>query len=332
MKGSNNSSNPEAPLVSIVVITYNHQEFIEDCIRSCVIQVQSFPRLEIIVADDGSTDDSPSKITKWAKDYPGLIHPILSESNSGIPSNLNRGLNAARGKFIAWLGGDDMMLPEKVFRQFEFLEKNPSASGCYHDAEVFAWPGGHTLGLFSTLYAGKAASADYINTQRMLDPRYQMLPSTIMVKADAIRSKFDTRLSFHNDYLFDLETIIAGGPFVRMDGVFTRYRKHERSIGLAPRTRAIMLEENLMVCAIAEARYPAHAGRINRRAVYYLSLEAVRSFQYGDRERALSVCKAIAKRRAPARALIISVFGSTLARFADPKYRRIATKLRTIFG
>lgn len=325
-------SDTDVPLVSIVVVTYNHEGFIDECIESCVMQAQSFPDIEIIVADDGSHDGSPAKIIKWAQKYPCLIRPILSEVNSGIAVNLNRGLNAVRGKFIAWLGGDDIMLPEKILRQFEFLEGHPSAVGCYHDAEVFVWPGGHTLGLFSDLYAGKAAKTDCIDVQRMLDPRYQMLPSTIMVRAEVIPTAFDTRLGFHNDYLFDLESVIAGGPFARMEGVFTCYRKHEKSIGLAPKTRATMLEENLMVCAIAEARYPAHAARINRRAIYYLSLEAIRSFKYGDRKRAISLCKAIVKRGALARALIISLLGGVLVQLEDPKYRRLATKLRTIFG
>lgn len=325
-------SDVNVPVVSIVVVTYNHEEFIDECIQSCVAQVQYFQNIEIIVADDGSRDGSPAKILKWAQQYPNLIYPVLSEINTGIAANFNRALSVVRGKYIAWLGGDDSMLPEKIVRQVEFLEERPKSAGCYHDAEVFAWPGGHTLGLFSELYAGKAAVTDCIDVQRMLDPRYQMLPSTIMVRADVIPTAFDTRLGFHNDYLFDLESVIVGGPFFRMEGVFTRYRKHEKSIGLAPKTRATMLEENLMVCAIVEARYPVHAAKVNRRAIYYLSLEAVRSFKYGDRKRASSLCKAIVKRGAPARALIIMFFGRVLVQLEDPKYRRLATKLRTIFG
>lgn len=330
-KNRDNSKN-ETPIVSIVVITYNHESFIDECINSCVMQGKYFPSFEIIVADDGSRDGAPAKIMKWASDYPSLIRPILSDVNSGIAANLNRGLNAVQGKYIAWLGGDDIMLSEKILRQFEFLESSPMFAGCYHDAEVFAWPGGHTLGLFSELYAGKAAYADSVDAERMLDPRYQMLPSTVMVRSDAIPGTFDTRLGFHNDYLFDLETIIKSGPYARLAGVFARYRKHEKSIGLSSKTRATMLEENLLVCAIAEARYPIFAAKINRRAVYYLCLEAVRSFKQGDRIRAVELCKAIAKRGALARSLFISLFGSMLARLADPQYRRLATKLRTIFG
>jgi len=321
-----------APTVTIIVVTYNHETFIDECLRSCVLQAQTFPNLEIVVADDGSRDDARELIRRWAHEYPELIFPILAEKNTGIASNFNRGLDAARGELIAWLGGDDIMLPNKISRQVELLALHPEATGCYHDAEVFAWPSGQTLGLFSELYAGKAAQAAYVDAARMLDPRYQMLPSTVMVRRSCLPKAFDTRLRFHNDYLFDFETIARGGPYIRLEGVLTRYRKHEKSIGLDPTTRATMLEENLMVAAIAETRFPTLARRINRRAIYYLSLEAIRSRVDGDPQRARAICHAIFTRGAWLRALSIFLAGGMLVLLADPQYRRLAVKLRSILG
>lgn len=318
------------PAVTIIVVTYNHDAFIDECLSSCVLQAQTCPNLEIIVADDGSREEARERIRRWAHEYPALIFPILAKKNTGIASNFNRGLAAARGELIAWLGGDDIMLPNKISRQVEYLALHTEAAGCYHDAEVFAWPSGETIGLFSELYAGKAAQAAYVDVARMLDPRYQMLPSTLMVRRCSLPNAFDTRLRFHNDYLFDLETIVRGGPYVRLEGVLARYRKHEKSIGLDPTTRATMLEENLIVLAIAEARYPALAKHINRRAIYYLSLEAVRSRVDGDPQRARAMCRAILTRGAWLRAVLIFVAGRLLTRFADPKHRRVAVKLRSL--
>lgn len=321
-----------APTVTIIVVTYNHEAFIDECLRSCVLQAQTFPNLEIVVADDGSRDEARDRIRRWAQEYPTLVFPVLAEKNTGIAGNLNRGLAAARGELIAWLGGDDVMLPNKISRQVEHMAHYPEAAGCYHDAEVFTWPSGQTLGLFSELYAGKAAQAKYVDAARMLDPRYQMLPSTVMVRQRCLPKAFDKRLRFHNDYLFDLETIVRGGPYVRLEGVLARYRKHEKSIGLDPTTRATMLEENLMVAAIAEARFPALARRINRRAIYYLTLEAIRSRVDGDPERARAICIAILTRGAWMRALSIFLAGGVLKRLADPQYRRLAVKLRSFLG
>lgn len=327
-----NGGTTEFPIVSIIVVCYNHESFIDDCLRSCVAQVEEFARLEIVVTDDGSRDATPTILRRWAAEYPTIVRLVLCEKNTGIASNLNRGLGAASGSLIAWLGGDDIMLPGKIRRQTEFLATRTEAAGCYHDAEVFAWPSGLTLGLFSKLYAGKAAKVPAIDIRHMLDPRFQMLPSTVMVRRDRMPAAFDERLRFHNDYLFDLETIARGGPYVRMEGVFTRYRKHDKSIGLDPSIREIMLEENLIVMAIAEARYPSHSARINRRAIYYLSLEAIRSFRDGKGKRARAICRAIFARHAWMRAGCLVLFGGQLARLADSHYRSWAVKLRSLLG
>jgi glycosyltransferase involved in cell wall biosynthesis len=319
-------------IVSIVVITYNHVSFIDECLRSCVMQEQDVANLEIIVADDGSNDGSPEKIKEWARNYPLLIRPILADVNSGIAENLNRGLRAARGEYIAWLGGDDIMMPGKILRQIEHLERHPLAAGCYHDAEVFTWPSNQILGLFSSLYAGKAAYVTHIDAKRMLSPKFQMLPSTVMVRRRCLPNGYDTRLRFHNDYLFDIESIIKGGSYVRLEGVFTRYRKHEKSIGLDPVTRSSMLEENLITLSILEARYPALAPQINQRAIYYLSLAAIRCRQIGEIEKSRGICRAIFERGAWFRAIVLFFASGVLMRLADPKYRRFAIKLRTLFS
>jgi len=329
---NSNDTASGSPTVSIIVVTYNHEAFIDECLTSCLLQRESFPDIEIVVADDGSSDDTPKLIEAWAMKAPGVVQPVLSPVNTGIAHNFNRGLTAARGDLIAWLGGDDIMLAGKIARQVELLRCQPDASGCYHDAEVFSWPSGKTLGLFSDLYAGMAAMAAFVDAGRMLDPRYQMLPSTVMVRRERLPRQFDTRLAFHNDYLFDLETIIRGGPYFRMEGTYTRYRKHEKSIGLDPATRAVMLEENLIVTAIAEARYPHLSRQIKRRAIYYLTLEALKSLREHDTQRFRALCVAIFARGAWVRAAGLRVFGRFLSRLTDQRHRRLALRLRSLFG
>lgn len=319
------------PAVSIVVVCYNHADYIDECLESCVRQQATFPDMEIVVADDGSRDETPAIIRRWAESHPGLIVPVLAERNRGIAANFNAGLGAARGRLIAWLGGDDILLDDKLSRQVPFLERHPAASGCYHDAEVFEWPSGKTLGLFSALYAGRAAVAEAVDAKRMLDPAYQMLPSTLLVRRECMPEAFDTRLRFHNDYLFDLETLIKGGPFVRMEGVFTRYRKHEKSIGVDPKTVATMLEENLVVIAILEARYPGLARSLNRRAGYYITLAALRARKGGDIPRQRALLAALRERGMVVRATGLYLFGGLLARLLEPGKREFAVKLRSLF-
>lgn len=320
------------PLVSIVVVSYNQVDFIGAALEGCVRQVEDCPDIEIIVADDGSSDGTREAVAQWMIDHPGLIRLVGSTDNRGIAANFNAGLKAAGGTYLAWLGGDDIMLPGKIARQLAVLETYPEASGCYHDAEVFSWPQDETLGLFSRLYGGRAFTVDRVDAHLMLDPRVQMLPSTLLLRRDRMPAAFDPRFRFHNDYIFDFEMIATGGPYVRMDGVFVRYRKHSRSIGRDETIRATVLEENLMALGLLTARFPAYAKPIRRRAAYYLILEALKNFRTGDRLRARQLLRGAAAQGVPLKAMGLSFVGPYAAILTDPRYRTVAIKLRSLLS
>lgn len=321
-----------APRVSIVIVSYNQLAFIDEALAGCVRQADDFPSLEIIVADDGSTDGTREAIARWIERHPTLIRLSGSVHNKGIAANFNAGLRDARGEYLAWLGGDDIMLPGKIARQVAVLDADMSASGCYHDAEVFSWPQNETQGLFSRLYGGRAFTLSRIDARAMLDPRVQMLPSTLLLRRDRMPAAFDARFRFHNDYLFDFEMIATGGPYVRMDGVLVRYRKHERSIGRDDVVRATVLEENLMGLGLLTARFPRFAGQIRKRAVYYLMLEALKNLRAGDVARARELIAAVRAGGAPIKALGLTLLGRPAAALTDPRYRGVATKLRSLLS
>lgn len=320
----------DMPRVSIVIVSYNQVEFIDQAIEGCVRQADDYPALEIIVADDGSTDGTRERIGHWIDKYPALIRLGGSSRNQGIAHNFNAGMKAATGRYLAWLGGDDIMLPGKISRQVAVLEADPAASGCYHDAEVFSWPDDRVLGLFSRLYGGRAFTLSRVDAWAMLDPKVQMLPSTLLLRRDRMPEAFDPRFRFHNDYLFDFEMIATGGPLVRMDGVFVRYRKHDRSIGQDEKVRATVLEENMMAMGLLTVRFPRYARAIRRRAIYYLLLEVLKNFRAGDHGRARDLIRAIRAQGAPVKALGASIIGPKAAVLTDPRYRAIATRLRSL--
>lgn len=317
-------------VVSIIIVAYNHEEFIADCIDSCLQQAGPDHALQIVIADDGSPDGTGDIIRRYAAEHPDVIVPVISPRNTGIASNFNRGIEAATGQFMAWLGGDDIMLPQKIERQVAFLRERPQAFGCYHDAEVFSWPADKTLGLFSQLYAGRAASAEKVDCRKMIDPKYQMLPSTVMIRSEHVRHRFDDRLRFHNDFLFDLEVIVPDGAYWRMDGVFARYRKHEKSIGLDPTTQARMLEENLMVGAIMESRYPYLAPQIAKRQIYYISIAAIRALKSGNARHFRDLCTLLRVKGGFVRSTLVFLFGRLLVKLDQPQNRKIAMKIRNL--
>ncbi|HEV2329331.1 MAG TPA: glycosyltransferase family A protein [Verrucomicrobiae bacterium] len=109
------------PLVSILTPAYNAEPWIADTISSALRQ--SWPRKEIIVVDDGSTDHTLSVASKFSKD--GVT--VVSQKSSGASAARNRAYSLCRGDYIQWLDADDLLAPDKIARQIEFAEtvKNP---------------------------------------------------------------------------------------------------------------------------------------------------------------------------------------------------------------
>ena len=112
------------PLVTTVITSYNHEEYIAEAIESALVQTGQFIH-EIIIADDGSTDTTPEIIARYAASYPHVIRNISRKENAGISANLRRCFREARGRYVAILEGDDIWTDRhKLKEQMRFLEKN----------------------------------------------------------------------------------------------------------------------------------------------------------------------------------------------------------------
>lgn len=111
------------PKVSIILSTYNRSHFIDRAIES--VLEQTFSDWELIIVDDGSTDNTEEIIKQWQIRYPKIIYSKSLE-NVGIARNSNRGLRMAKGEYIAIIDDDDRWIDKnKLAKQIEFLDKNP---------------------------------------------------------------------------------------------------------------------------------------------------------------------------------------------------------------
>ncbi|ATO19570.1 hypothetical protein BS636_07840 [Acinetobacter sp. LoGeW2-3] len=119
-------------LVSVCVVTYNQERFIEDNLRSLLAQKTNFS-YEIVIGDDSSTDSTREIIERLYKEYSNIIVPIFHEKNIGPIGNIKSVYKKARGKYIYHLDGDDLALPNKLQRQFDIMELNPDGTICTHD-------------------------------------------------------------------------------------------------------------------------------------------------------------------------------------------------------
>ena len=118
-----------APLVSVVVASYNHAPFVQDCLRSAL--QQDIDSLEILVTDDGSTDGTAQQVAALA-DPRIQLHAFVQ--NRGACFAMNDAIRRSRGRYIAVLNSDDLFMPGKLRRQLDFLEQNPQVGA------VFGWP------------------------------------------------------------------------------------------------------------------------------------------------------------------------------------------------
>jgi glycosyltransferase involved in cell wall biosynthesis len=120
-----------SPIVSVIIAAFNAQRWINLSIESA--QSQTLREIEIIVVDDGSTDDTAEMVMRIAKDDP-RIH-LIQQPNAGVGAARNAGIRSARGKFVAPLDADDLWQPEKLARQVKRMEERGEETAliyCWH--------------------------------------------------------------------------------------------------------------------------------------------------------------------------------------------------------
>lgn len=111
--------------VSVIIPVYNAERTIERVLDSVLGQTAFDEILEIIIINDGSTDNSEDVISRYCLDHPDIQIIYIRQTNSGVSSARNRGLEIARGEFVALLDSDDLWLANKIQRQLQILDERP---------------------------------------------------------------------------------------------------------------------------------------------------------------------------------------------------------------
>lgn len=126
----------EEIIVSVCMITYNHEKFISEAIEGVLMQKTTFP-IELIIGEDCSTDATRSICVDYKKNYPEIIKLQLPETNKGMMRNFIENMQAATGKYIALCEGDDYWTdPYKLQKQVDMLEVNENLVAVATNAAV----------------------------------------------------------------------------------------------------------------------------------------------------------------------------------------------------
>jgi glycosyltransferase involved in cell wall biosynthesis len=122
----------EKPVVTVLIDTFNYGHFIEEAIRSVLIQDFPAEQIEIIVVDDGSTDNTRELVAKYGERVQYFYKP-----NGGQASAFNYGVTRARGEFIALLDADDYWLPSKLSKVIDAFQNSEDVGLVYHRFQEF---------------------------------------------------------------------------------------------------------------------------------------------------------------------------------------------------
>lgn len=122
--------------LSILMVTYNHENFIAQAIESVLMQETDF-EYELIICDDYSTDNTRKIVEQFAADNPSRIRFLNREKNLGPAQNFIKGFFECRGQYVAFLEGDDYWtFPTKLQQQINALDSNPNWAICFHTVRV----------------------------------------------------------------------------------------------------------------------------------------------------------------------------------------------------
>ncbi len=255
-------------LVSVALVTYNQRDFLEACLKS--ILAQDYPAMEVIVADDASTDGSSELIAGYAALHPDRIFAHIAENNRGVTGNQQVALTACTGKYVAWMAGDDLMLPGKIAAQVAYLESNPDCTICYHDLELFDSDSGKILGRMSDFDCQRSGGFATL-------VRYGHFHGAVssMVRRSKSPTVFDPNIAVASDWLYYVECLANGGTIEPIAGVWGRYRRHAKNVTASTDASqpVALFQEHMVSCAIILSRWPEAARHVRFRIANILAMQ-----------------------------------------------------------
>jgi glycosyltransferase involved in cell wall biosynthesis len=130
------------PLVSVVIIFFNTEKFIEEAIES--VCAQTYENWELLLVDDGSTDNSTKIALRYAEQYPGKVRYLEHDNhqNRGRSATRNLGIKNAQGEYFAFLDADDVWFPNNLEEQVAILESHSKAGMTYGNTQKwYSWTG-----------------------------------------------------------------------------------------------------------------------------------------------------------------------------------------------
>ncbi|AXK55294.1 MULTISPECIES: glycosyltransferase [Pseudomonas] len=209
----------QQPVVTVIIASYNHAPYIEQSILS--VLNQTYSNIELLVVDDGSSDDSVERIRRLQ-----ALHgfDFRVQQNQGLTNTLNGAIARAKGSLIVPFGSDDIMLPERIATQVAYLDGKPEVGICAGNIELIDSDGNP----FPENRQRRDVPFRRLDFDDMFLERKPYPPApTLMIRREALEKVggFDPNIRLE-DLLIELKITHAGYFIDGLNVVMARYRKH----------------------------------------------------------------------------------------------------------
>ncbi len=287
---STTAPQPQLPWVTVICISYNQQAFVTEALRSVI--AQSYPNIDLIVIDNGSTDQTAWQIEEVIQPYPA-IRFIRNAQNLGLNRAFNQGLALAKGQYIIDLSADDVLLPDRITRQVFFFEQLPEEYGVVFSNATYIDASGTVTGVHYPIDPATGLARAVVPTGcifRQILTSYFICTPTMMMRRRILHqlNGYDETLSYE-----DFDFWVRSSRFCRyayQDTILTQKRRHPHALSAqVVQPRNDLLPSTFIVCrkALALCETPAERQalafrlqRFIRKAFYAEQFDL--ALQFGD--------------------------------------------------
>lgn len=218
----------DVPLISIVIPVYNHAAYIVDCLNSVLLD--DYSNKEIIILDDGSTDNSIAVIQTWLTQNPSPVNIqrilFLTQENKGLCAVLNRMISQACGEYIRPLSGDDRLIPGMLKQHLKYIANYPSKIAAFADAHVIDAAGTiiSLSALTKYLPHPKSAFTGDRALKKFIILKGRIIPNLLIRKSFYDYFQYPTEINIEDNYFFLI--LAAKNQLIFFDAIVADYRVH----------------------------------------------------------------------------------------------------------
>lgn len=199
-------------LISIVMPVYNAEKYLDECLGS--ILKQTYPDFELIVVNDGSTDNSVDIINKYKDKRIKIV-----ENEHNFIKSLNLGIKHVKGEYIARMDADDIMLPHRLEMQLDYMENNPKIAICGSWAEAFGTKN-YTM---KVPVSHHDIISTFVVSNALFHPTVMMRKSAVG-KYSGYPNLYKQKYLYAEDYKLWTDLAVKGYRFANIPEVLLKYR------------------------------------------------------------------------------------------------------------